>query len=98
VRVLGNLPGPVLVGAGLVLGSQAGMLSIAMTVHGGWVALTIRVTGLVAFSVGSVVLIRRGMRGADRSCSFQFGLGIGGAVGAVLYWLLVPWQVAGFLR
>jgi hypothetical protein len=70
------------------------MLSIAMTVHGGWVALAIRLIGLIVFSVGSVVLTWRGVRGTDRPSSFRFGLGIGGAVGAVLYWSLVPHQVA----
>lgn len=98
VRLFGGLPGPPRMVVGLVAGSQAGMLSIAMTVHGGWVALIVRVIGLVAFSVASVVMIIRAMRGAHRSPSFELGLGVGFAVGALLYWSLVPYEVAVALR
>ena len=44
VSIFKALPSPVLAVWGFVLASQAGMLSIAMTVHGGWVALTENVT------------------------------------------------------
>src|SRR3972149_69060 len=97
VRIFTALPGPALAALGFVLGSQAGMLSIAMTVHGGWVALIVRVIGLVAFSLGAVVLISRGMRGTGRPSSLQLGLGVGGALAAFLYWSLVPSEVWGGL-
>jgi hypothetical protein len=97
VSIFRALPSPVLAVLGFVLGSQAGMLSIAMTVHGGWVALIIRVIGLVAFSIGSVVFIARGMRGTGRRSSFQLGLGVGGTLGAFFYWLLVPYEIAELL-
>jgi hypothetical protein len=87
------LPGPLLAALGFVLGSQAGMLSIAMTVHGGWVALIVRVIGLFVFSLATVVLISRGMRASGRPSSFQLGLGVGGALAAFLYWLLVPYEI-----
>jgi len=98
VNVFRSLPEPALVVVGLVLGSQAGMLSIAMTVHGGWVALIVRVIGLAAFSIGSVALINRGMRSTGRRSSFQVGLGVGGALGAFLYWLLVPYEIVELFR
>jgi hypothetical protein len=97
VSIFRALPSPVLPVLGFVLASQAGMLSIAMTVHGGWVALIVRVIGLVAFTMGSVVLIARGMRETGRPSSFQLGLGVGGALAAFFYWLLVPYEIAELL-
>jgi hypothetical protein len=97
VGAFGRVQGPALVGVGILLGILAAMLPSAMIFQPGWITLVIRVIGLVVFSVGAVVLTRRGMRGTDRSSSFQFGLGIGCIVGALLYWMIVPLDVATLL-
>jgi ABC-type enterobactin transport system permease subunit len=98
VGIFRSLPGPVLAGVGFVLGSQAGMLSIAMTAHGGWAALAVRVIGLAAFSIGSVALINRGMRETGQRRFFPLGLGVGAALGAFFYWLLVPYEIVELFR
>jgi hypothetical protein len=94
MSISGGLRAPALAGLGFVLGSQAGMISIAVTAHHGRVALVIRVIGLVIFSIGSVALINGGMLASGQRRSLRLGLGVGAALGAVLYWLLVPYEVA----
>jgi ABC-type enterobactin transport system permease subunit len=86
-----------MVGVGLVLAVLAAQISLAVGYHQGWLTIVGKLIGLVVFSVGAWVLTRRGMRGTDRSRSFQFGLGIGCILGAFEHWVLVPAFVMYFL-